>query len=209
MPPIDATRPRAITDLQFREADTIESPKVTGLVVRAQAGDTAAFDDLMVLYERRVISLGMQMGLSNADAQDACQDAFIKVFRYIRCFRSGGSFFKWLYRIAIHAIYDHLRRNRTCGTISIEDLSPSQIGRIRETGPSLAGRVEAAELASKLLAGLDRLSRRERVVFVLRDLQGIGTGEIGSILCLSQVTVRRHCMTARQKLRERLFGPRD
>ena len=52
---------------------------------------------------------------------------------------------------------------------------------------------------------LDPRIRRERMVFILRDLQGMSTGEIGRILRLSQITVRRHCMGARKRLRERLF----
>jgi RNA polymerase sigma factor (sigma-70 family) len=51
------------------------------------------------------------------------------------------------------------------------------------------------------------LTRRERVIFVLRDLHEMSTQEIGGILRLSQITVRRHCSSARQKLRERLFPP--
>ena len=182
-----------------------EAPEVTALIDRAKAGDEGAFADLMGLYERRILSLGTQMGLSRADSQDACQDAFIKVFRYIRRFHSGRSFYKWLHRIAIHAIYDNLRRRRDACYISIEDLAPAQLASIGEGGVELDRRLEATQLATKLLEGLDHLTRRERIVFVLRDLQGIGTDEIGRILRLSQVTVRRHCMAARKRLRDRLL----
>ena len=182
-----------------------DSPRVTALIERAKEGDAAAFGDLMRLYERRVISLAMQLGLSRNDALDACQETFIKVFRYIRRFESGRSFFTWLHRIAIHASFDQMRRQHRRGSVSLEELTPEQMGRLGEQGPSLEIRVESADMTGKLLAGLNLLSRRERVVFTLRDLQGLGTGEIGSILRLRQVTVRRHCATARRKLRERLF----
>lgn len=205
---MDATKPRAFTELRVREASG-ESTEVTALVDRAKSGDAEAFGDLMRLYERRVTSLGIHMGLSRDDSLDACQDAFVKVFRYIRSFRSGRSFSKWLYRIAIHTIYDQFRRGCSSGTISIEDLLPSQVGQMRQPGRSLERRVEAADLASRVLEGLDSLTRRERIVFVLRDLQGMGTDEIGSILRLSQVTVRRHCVSARQKLRERFLSRMD
>jgi RNA polymerase sigma-70 factor (ECF subfamily) len=206
---MDTSKRQALTAYQVSDRAAGESPEVTALVDRAKSGDDEAFDDLMRLYERRVISLGLQMGLSLDDALDACQDAFVKVFRYIQRFRSGQSFFKWLYRIAIHAIYDHMRKGHPVGVVSVEDLSPSQVGAIRETGPSIAERVESADLAGKILAGLDGLSRRERIVFVLRDLQGMDTAAIGAILRLSQVTVRRHCMEARQKLRQRVFPRKD
>lgn len=207
---MDMTRPQALTGMESVTESEGESPEVTELVIRAQQGDADAFGDLMRMYESRIIALGLQLGLSRDDAMDSCQDAFVKVFKYIRRFRTGRSFFKWLYRIAIHAIYDQRRRSRPGRTvISIEDLGPSQAGSLEDGAPSLSRQVESADLAAKLLAGLDSLSRRERTVFALRDLQGLETAEIGRILRVTQVTVRRHCMIARQKLRRRLFPPAD
>lgn len=184
-----------------------ESREITALVDRAKAGDALAFEGLMRLYERRVVLLGMQMGLSRDDALDMCQETFVKVFRYIGRFRSGESFFKWLYRIAIHAVYDQLRKSRAAGMVSLEEIAPEEEAGLAGTAPSLARRVEAADLAAKILAGMTGLTRRERVIFVLRDLHEMSTQEIGGILRLSQITVRRHCTSARQKLRERLFPP--
>ena len=206
---MDASKTRTLPEVEISGMARDESHEVTLIVERAKAGDADAFAALMRLYQRRIIALGLQLGLRHDDALDACQDTFLKVFKYIRRFRSGESFFRWLYRIAIHAIYDHRKRSRTSGVLSIEDLTPSQVGLIRDAGPSLERRVESADLAGKLLEGLETLTRRERVVFVLRDLQEMDTEQIGRILCLSQITVRRHCMAARQKLRARLFTPRD
>jgi RNA polymerase sigma-70 factor (ECF subfamily) len=183
---------------------SIESPEVTLLVDRAKGGDADAFADLMRLYERRVVALGMQMGLSREDALDATQESFVKVFKYLASFKSGRSFFKWLYRIAIHTIYDALRSRQARQTVPLEEIEGGS------STPADAGvhrRLEAAELAGKVRECLAHLSRRERIVFVLRDLQEISTEEIGAILGLSPITVRRHCMLARKKVRERIFGP--
>jgi len=185
-----------------------ETPEVTSLVARAKQGDPQAFADLMRLYERRVISLGVQMGLSRDDAMDACQDSFVKVFKYIRRFETGRSFFKWLYRIALHSIYDQMRRTRRASTVSIEDLEAGQAGSLTDRSASIQDRLESSQLAGRVRESLDLLSHRERTVFVLRDLQELTTEEIGVILSLSQITVRRHCMSARQKLRRALFPRR-
>jgi len=167
-----------------------------------------AFADLMRMYERRIISLGVQMGLSRDDAMDACQDSFVKVFKYIRRFETGRSFFKWLYRIALHSVYDQMRRARSAPTVSIEDLEAGQVGRLTDRTVSIQDRLESVQLADRVRESLDLLSHRERIVFVLRDLQELTTEEIGVILSLSQITVRRHCMSARQKLRQALFPRR-
>ena len=77
---------------------------------------------------------------------------------------------------------------------------------LRDGSASPGEQAESSDLARKLVAGLGLLTRQERIVFVLRDLQEMDTDEIGRVLRLSQVTVRRHCMSARQKLRNRLFA---
>ena len=205
---MEATKSESLSGTSTTGSAEAESPEVTALVERAKAGEANAFADLMRLYEHRIITLGVQMGLTREDAQDACQDAFTKVFRYIGRFRSGHSFFRWLYRIAVHAVYDHLRKNRRPVTISIDDPSEAGSASLAVDGVSLHQQLESEDLTRKILAGIDTLTRREQIVFVLRDLQQLPTIEIGKILHLSQITVRRHCMTARKKLRERIF-PRE
>ena len=202
---MNGSKEESLVGVPASEARQEESSAATTLVDRAKRGDAGAFDDLMRLYEGRIISIGLQMGLSRDDAMDACQDAFIKVFRYIGSFRSGESFFKWLHRIAINAVYDHMKHSRRAGTVSIEETEGASVALLRDESASPAELAEAADLARKVAGALDCLSRQERIVFVLRDLHDVATDQIGRILGLSQITVRRHCMSARQKLRDRLF----
>ena len=203
---MDVTTPRTVGNAGLAAGSTLGEPaEVTALVERAKGGDADAFGDLMHLYERRIIAIGIQMGLSREDSLDACQDSFVKVFRYIGKFRSGETFYKWLYRIAINTIYDHLRINRSPGVISIEEMTEGSKREIADGGVSLATRTENADLVNRLMAELGCLTRQERIVFVLRDLHAMPTDEIGRVLSLTQVTVRRHCMSARGKLRDRLF----
>jgi RNA polymerase sigma-70 factor (ECF subfamily) len=208
---MDASKQGTFDDIDPREdasGGTVEAPEVTALVLRAKAGDPDAFADLMRLYERRIVALGLQMGLSREDALDACQEAFIKVFKYIGKFESGRRFFKWLYRIAIHAVYDQLRRSRGIPTVPLEELETTPPARDFAGTSSIHDRVEASQIAARVRESLGCLTRQERIVFVLRDLQDLGTDEIGSILGVSQITVRRHCMSARQKMRDRIFPRR-
>ena len=204
---MESIKTETLPQEKIAESSGGESAEVAALVERAKGGDSEAFGDLMRLYERRIIALGIQMGLSRDDAQDACQDAFTKVFKYIRRFRTGHSFYRWLYRIAIHAVYDHIRWARRSGTTSLEGMPGPGADGIQSPEASIESRLESSDLARKVLERIEELSRRERIVFVLRDLQQMPTQEIGRILRLSPITVRRHCMSARRKLREKLFPP--
>lgn len=188
------------------EAAGVEDPAITLLVDRAKTGDPDAFADLMRTYESRIIALGIHMGLSRDDAMDACQDAFVRVFKHIARFESGRIFFKWLYRIAIHAVYHQLQRTRRHAAVPIDDpgIQPQLLD--RSPGGAVQARLEERQLAGRVHECLAGLSRQERIVFVLRDLQELQTDEIGAILRLSTITVRRHCMAARQKLRARILA---
>jgi RNA polymerase sigma-70 factor (ECF subfamily) len=209
---MDAPKTLAIESVPVPEeresGPALEDPRITALVDRAKAGDEDAFADLMRTYESRIIGLGMHMGLGRDDAQDACQEAFVRVFRHIGRFESGRIFFKWLYRIAIHAVYHQLARARRHAAMDLED--PAIQAHLEDRTPdgALQARLEEKQLAMRVRQCLGGLSRQERIVFVLRDLQELPTDEIGAILRLSTVTVRRHCMAARQKLRSRILRPK-
>lgn len=200
-------KPRGLVEVAETRAAPGESAEITSLVERAKAGDAEAFGDLVRLYERRVIAIGRQMGLSREDALDACQDAFVKVFRYIGRFRSGHSFYTWLYRIAVNTVYGHLKRVRRSAGVMVDETGMAVAADLPSVSTPFDS-LESKEMVRRLQESLGTLSRRERIAFVLRDLQGLSSVEVGGILRLSQVTIRRHCMSARQKLRDRIFPPR-
>ena len=202
---MDGTREGSLAAVPASRAVREGCADATSLVDRAKQGDAEAFGDLMRLYEGRIIAIGIQMGLSRDDSMDACQDAFIKVFRYIRHFRSGEVFFRWLYRIALNCIYDHQRHARPGWVVSIEEVVGAGVTALEDGSLHPGVRAENADLVAKLLREVRHLTKRERIVFVLRDLQEMPTQDIAKALGLTEVTVRRHCMSARHKLRDRVF----
>jgi RNA polymerase sigma-70 factor (ECF subfamily) len=173
------------------------------LVARAQAGDREAFEALLQRYEGKALAIARQMGLSADDAQDAAQDAFLKLFRYLGRFRGGESFTNWFYRIVVHATYDHLRR-RGAPTLRLEGEALARAEGIADPARRAEGEAEARQTQARLLAALRFLTPPERAVFVLRELHGLDTEVVAAALRVSRVTVRRHSMNARQKLRQRL-----
>lgn len=170
------------------------------LVERVRAGEIDAFEEILRLYERRVLGLAIQMGIRPADAQDVCQEVFLRVFRYLATYRSAQRFESWLWRISVNVVYDALRKNRNRGEVPWETTAEGrQSGTFRVGGLELS--VENADLCAKLLARMVVLTPQERMAFVLRDLQDLETEEVGRAMGISTVTVRRHAAAARQKLR--------
>lgn len=172
------------------------------VIRRAQAGDRDAFGVLLDRFESKALAIARGMGLTREDAQDAVQDAFLRLFRYIRRFRSGGSFTAWFYRIVVHTTYDHLRRNPR--GVSLDHEGRRHAESLSDGAPAVGEQAEMRQVQERLLAALGCLGRQERAAFVLRELQGLDTPTVARAMRVSQVTVRRHAQNARRKLRERL-----
>ena len=80
------------TDAPTLETTDSRSREVQGLIDRVRTGDYTAFEEIIRLHERRVLGMAVQMGLSPQDAQDAGQEVFLRVFRYLSGFQDGKSF---------------------------------------------------------------------------------------------------------------------
>ncbi len=190
----------AVIDLAALEDASRKREETRDLVEKVRAGDLEAFEGIIRLHERRILGMAVQMGLSPADAQDACQEIFIRVFRYLSGFEAGRSFEAWLWRIAVHAVYDALRERRDREEVSWDGVLPAGEGETARSG-GLHLSVENADLCAKILGRMGILSRQERMAFVLKEMQDLDTAEVAKAMGISRITVRRHVMTARQKLR--------
>ncbi len=108
------------------------------LIRRAQEGDRAAFDALIRLYDQNVLRLALQVVGSPEEARDLYQEAFLKVYRSIRHFRSEAKFSTWLYRVVMNVCLDHLRRQNTRKEVAVpapRTASRSSSRRCRKSGP--------------------------------------------------------------------------
>lgn len=197
--------PEVLGQGQSRSSSEQTQPgSLEALVRRAQEGHRDAFDALLVRYESRALSIARQMGLGREDAQDVAQEAFLKLFRYIRKFRSGESFTNWFYRIVVHATYDHLRRHQHGAGVSLDGEARTQAEELVDGSLLPQEELEVRQKRRQIQACLRSLARKERAAFVLRDLQGLDTRTVARALRVSQVTVRRHASNARRKIRARL-----
>ena len=189
-----------VIDAPALEQAPARARAVEEMIERIRAGELDAFEEIIRLYERRVLSMAIQMGLTPQDSQDAAQEVFLRVFRYLARFDPGRSFEAWIWKICVNVVFNSLRRRRDRGEVSWEAL----VGEGREEpahSEALQVQVENSQLCSRLLSHLGVLSRQERMVFVLRELQELETADVARSMGISAITVRRHGATARGKLR--------
>jgi RNA polymerase sigma-70 factor (ECF subfamily) len=178
------------------------------LAERASAGDTAAFDELVVRYQGRVYRLVCRIS-GETDALDILQEVFLAMYRGIGSFRGDSQFGTWLYRIATNAALTHLRSRTRHPTESLESYLPTfdQAGMHRGTPAELQIAAKADELldrqflAAHAQAALSQLPEIYRSAFVLRDLEELSTAEVAEILGVEPASVRQRVHRARLMLR--------
>jgi RNA polymerase sigma factor (sigma-70 family) len=182
-----------------------EEPVDRELVRRSQAGDTAAYDDLVRRYQERVYATIYHMTANHEDANDLAQDTFVKAWQALRSFKGDSSFYTWLYRIAVNRTINFLkqRRNKT-PHLSLNDLDvnaendPDLVALISHRTPRRDASL--TELQERLNRAMLKLSEEHRTVVTLHDIQGLAHDEIARILGCHPGTVRSRLFYARQQL---------
>ena len=184
------------------------------LVLEAQGGSRAAFEELVHRYDRDVLRLALNLMKRQEDARDVYQEAFLKVYRNLHRFRFECSFYTWLYRIVTNVCLDHLRRRQA----RPEDQAPEMSSGTRDEGltdfferqrehrPTLdpERRFMGKEIQAQIATAMERLSPRERVVFEMKHYQGLKLRAIGAALGTTEETVKNSLFRATRKLRNQL-----
>ena len=178
------------------------------VVQQVQAGDVAAFDQLIRKYRERVYGMVYHMTSNREDAADLTQDAFIKAFQSIHRFQGQSSFFTWLYRIALNSALTHIRRNKLRAFFSLdkvhEDPSVAAVLNQLTDKRDVQREVLVSELQEKLNEAMMKLSIPHRTVVTLFEIDGLSHEEIGAILHCSVGTVRSRLHYAKQFLQAEL-----
>jgi RNA polymerase sigma-70 factor, ECF subfamily len=175
------------------------------LVKRCQAGDAAAFGDLVTRYRNRVYTMVYGMVQNEQDAWDLSQEGFLKAWRSIHRFKGQSSFYTWLYRIMTNVTIDALRRKGVRGETEFDDRTvPARVEPGSRTTPSEAPlphrKLERGELKKKIDEAIAKLSPEHRAVIVMKELEELQYNEIADILDCSIGTVMSRLFYARKKL---------
>ena len=172
----------------------------------ARQGDQSAFEQLVKLYEKRVLALTTRMCKNPADAEEAAQEAFLSAWQGLPFFRGDASFSTWLYRLASNACVDLLRRegrqNAAGPSLNDEEARVE----VRDPAPSPQERAEQAELREQIEAGLQALTPDHRQVLILREMHQLSYDEISQVLDVDVGTVKSRINRGRKQLRNFLLS---
>jgi RNA polymerase sigma-70 factor (ECF subfamily) len=162
------------------------------LVRRAQAGDRAAFADLVERYWERLYRWLYHLTHDRHTAEDLTQEAFLKVLAHLERFRAGTNFRAWLFRIAHNSFANHLRARTRQREPLPDDLADS------DQGPVAA--LESRETLQGLARAVAGLPTEFRAALLLRVEEDLSFRQIADVLGLTEETARWRVFKARQKL---------
>lgn len=187
------------------------SPSDEYLVGQAAQGDFAAFRDLVARFQARVFGVAFRIVGQRQDAEDVTQQTFLSLIEKIDTFRGESSAATWILRIATNHALKILRKKRGLPTVSwngsLDEDSyssiphPEFIARWSASPETLA---QQAETREQIEATLNSLDDKYRVVFILRDIEGLSVRETAESLGLTEGTVKVRLLRARLMLREQL-----
>ncbi len=177
------------------------------LVRLAQAGDTRAFDELVVRYRDKVYRLALRILRHEEDAAEALQEAFLSAYRGLKNFKVESTFSTWLYRVATNAALMRYRRRRE-GHVSLEQSqSPNGDGEpmaIPDWSAQPLDELLDAETREVMSDSVQRLPEDLRTVFLLRDVEELSNAQVADVLDLTVAAVKSRLHRARKSLREDL-----
>jgi RNA polymerase sigma-70 factor (ECF subfamily) len=218
-PAVALPAPRRLTDLLSsgapvrakRSREAMDQPRIDEdqpLVARAQAGDAAAFDELVVKYSPRLYGLIYNMTSNHEDTNDMLQDVFAKAYRAINGFRGKSSFYTWIHTIAVNMTLNFLKKRGRRYHLSLDDVDASiQNDKefIEATSTSSPVReADLGELQRRLNEAMMKLSNEHRAVVTMFHIQGMPHAEISKILGVSEGTVRSRLFYANRQLQNYL-----
>jgi RNA polymerase sigma-70 factor (ECF subfamily) len=173
------------------------------LVRRAQGEDQEAFEELIRRHQHRVFAVAGGILRRREDVEDIAQQVFVKAYFSLKRFDQRAAFSTWLYKITVNECWDLLRKKKVRPLVYESDLSEEQARQVIASeqksggGPDISDRLEARERIERLLEGLDE---RDRLMLILKEVEGFAVEEIAQVLDLNANTVKVRLFRARRRI---------
>ncbi|NLI60518.1 MAG: sigma-70 family RNA polymerase sigma factor [Clostridiales bacterium] len=178
------------------------------LIDKFMDGDLAAFEELVLLFDKKIYNYCLRMTNNPSDAEDLAQEVFIKVYRNLKSFRKDSKFSTWIYRIAHNTCVDNYRRKRfKLISLNKEEDQQEEMD-IPSPNPLPEEQLVSQEQYKLIKECIAELKPKYKSVIILRDIQSYSYKEIADILDIPIGTVKSNISRARALLREALKARR-
>ena len=183
------------------------------LVRRIQQAEQSAFRELVERYKKNIYHLAYDLTGNHHDAEDLSQEVFIKAFRSIKKFRGDAKLSSWLYRITINTAISQ-KRKKSVSNMQLQENFEERVNELKQNNNTEFFRnpetnAEAGLMQRHLERATQKLSPREKSIFVLRHYNDLPQQEIADILKINLGTVKSMLFRALKKLQKELAFYRE
>jgi RNA polymerase sigma-70 factor (ECF subfamily) len=189
--------------VQARDCDSRMATK--DLIQSCQGGDSAAFEELVKRFQRKVFGLIYQIVRSANEVEDIAQEVFTKLFFSLHQFRLEASFDAWLYRITVNQCCDYLRKRKRTPHVNESELSGEELACFERVGSfsqsreiDISRRLEMKQTAANLLSALPP---QERSLLVLKEVEELSIEELMAVFKASRSAIKVRLFRARRRLK--------
>src|SRR4051794_39899301 len=172
------------------------------LITRAQRGDSAAFNDIVLAYRKRTLGTINRLIARSEDVEDVAQEVFLRLYFSLDQLRTPEVFEPWLYRLTVNAAYDYLRKQRRRQEFRMSDLSEQQV----MLADALAGgKADQEEQHQKKIresvdALLGAVSEADRVLLMMKEVEGLSLKELEKVYKVNENALKVRLFRARQRV---------
>ena len=171
------------------------------IIKQVKLGDHSAFKTLVEKYQLYAYKLAFRILCDDEEAKDVVQDSFIKIWRKINSFNNRHKFTTWMYKIVTHTAVDRYRAIKKSSKLNLEEVNLS-LDTISDH--NLLIDFENRQLGETIKYLAENLPEKQRLVFVLRDLQGMDSIEVQDVLDMTATMVKSNLYNARKVLKQKL-----
>jgi RNA polymerase sigma-70 factor (ECF subfamily) len=178
-----------------------ESPEK--LIEEAQKGDVTAFEKIVRYHQSYVYAIAFRFLCDEDDAEDVVQESFIRIWNHLLDFDLSMKFTTWMYKIVVNLCYDKTKSNKRRMSVFSKFNDNSSKDKCIEN-IDLERDLTNKETAALIKSVADGLSEKQRMIFLLRDVQDLSIQEVADITGMSEAAIKTNLFYARQNIRKKL-----
>lgn len=172
------------------------------LIKSAQKGDSAAFNEIVTVYRKRILGTITRLIARTEDVEDVAQEVFLRLYFSLDQLRTAEVFEPWLYRLTVNAAYDYLRKQRRRQEFRMSDLSEQQVMMADAVAGGKADLDDQnkKKLRESVASLLGAVSEADRILLMLKEVEGLSLKELEKIYKVNENALKVRLFRARQRV---------
>src|SRR3954471_3355278 len=178
------------------------------LIEKARGGDSAAFNQMVIAYRRRILGTISRLIGRPEDVEDVAQEVFMRLYFSLDQLRTAEVFEPWLYRLTVNACYDYLRKNKRRLESRMADLSDQQVMMADAVAGSKAqsDETERRRVRDTVNSLLSSVSEEDRILLTMKEVEGLSLKELEQVYGVNENALKVRLFRARQRVLKNMKG---